>query len=121
MSSCRTSILVCVQTVSDEVQESWMINGLHQLGATLRSREITSVHLHQENSETVDVHLGCLEGGVTGLGGSVHWTSRILGLQLALEVGGAVVRDLGQPASVGGTLALLRSLWMMGSGVLWWR
>ena len=87
--------------MSDEVQESWVINGLHQLGATLRSREITRVHLHQENSETVNVHLGCLEGGVTGLGGGVHWTSRILGLQLALEVGSAVVRDLGQPASVG--------------------
>ena len=36
-----------------------------------------------------------------GLRGSVHWTAGILRLQLALEVGGAVVGDLGQPASVG--------------------
>ena len=36
-----------------------------------------------------------------GLRGSVHWTAGILRLQLALEVGSAIVGNLGQPASVG--------------------
>ena len=39
-----------------------------------------------------------------GLGGCVHWTARILSVQSALEVGSAVVGDIGQPASVGGGL-----------------
>ena len=77
-----------------------MIDGLHQLLTTFRSWEITRIHLHQQNTKAVDVHLGRLESWVSGLGGSVHWTAGILGLQLTLEVGSAVVRDLGQPASI---------------------
>ena len=101
LSGCRTSISVLSQTPSDQVQQSLVADGLHQLRTTLGGREVAGAHLHQEHTETEDVHLGTLESWVVGLGGSVHWTAGILCLQLTLEVGGAVVGDLGQPASVG--------------------
>ena len=101
LSGCRTSISDFPQAPSDQVQQSLVADGLHQLRTTLGGREVAGAHLHQEHTETEDVHLGTLESWVVGLGGSVHWTAGILCLQLTLEVGGAVVGDLGQPASVG--------------------
>ena len=77
-----------------------MVDGVNQLNATFGSWELTRTHLYKEDAKAVDVHLGCL----TTFGGSVHWTTRILGLQLTLEVSSAVVRDLCQPASIGSRL-----------------
>ena len=100
-SCCWTTVFFFTPRVADQVQESWVMDGLDQFSKTLGGWKIACTHLHQEHTETVDVHLGCLESRVAGLGGSVHWTAGILGLKLTLEVGGAVVRDLGEPASVG--------------------
>ena len=107
---------VFTETPLDQVQESAVMDGLHQLRSALGSWEVTRAHLHREHAEAVDVHLGALESRITGLRESVYWTAGILCLKSALEVGGAVV-GLSQPPSGEGrrrTLALLRSLWVMG-------
>ena len=98
-----------------------MVNGVNQLNTTFGNWELTRTHLYKEHTKAVHVHLGCLKSRVSGLRGSVHWTTRIPGLQLTLKVSSAIVRDLGQPASIGSGLeenigtAEVRGSWGQGS------
>ena len=46
LSSCRTTISVFPQTLSDQAQQSLVINVFHQLSTMLGSWPLTCVHLH---------------------------------------------------------------------------